>query len=73
MKVSALLKDMQRRRVHLAVVVDEYGTTVGIVSLEDIMEEIFGEIMDETDTDVRIERLADGSMIVDALTGKGPE
>jgi putative hemolysin len=66
MKVSALLKDMQRRRVHLAVVVDEYGTTVGIVSLEDIMEEIFGEIMDETDTDVRIERLANGSMIVDA-------
>ena len=66
MKVSALLKDMQRRRVHLAVVVDEYGTTVGIVSLEDIMEEIFGEIMDETDTDVRIERLPDGSMIVDA-------
>jgi putative hemolysin len=66
MKVSALLKDMQRRRVHLAVVIDEYGTTVGIVSLEDIMEEIFGEIMDETDTDVRIERLANGSMIVDA-------
>ena len=66
MKVSALLKDMQRRRVHLAVVVDEYGTTVGIVTLEDIMEEIFGEIMDETDTDVRIENLADGSMLVDA-------
>jgi len=66
MKVSALLKDMQRRRVHLAVVIDEYGTTVGIVSLEDIMEEIFGEIMDETDTDVRIERLANGSMIIDA-------
>ncbi|HVN25193.1 MAG TPA: hemolysin family protein [Syntrophorhabdales bacterium] len=66
MKVSALLKDMQRRRVHLAVVVDEYGTTVGIVSLEDIMEEIFGEIMDETDTDVRIVNLPDGATLIDA-------
>jgi putative hemolysin len=65
MKISLLLKDMQKRRVHLAVVVDEYGTTAGIVSLEDIMEEIFGEIMDETDTDVTIERMLDGSAIVD--------
>ena len=65
MKISLLLKDMQKRRVHLAVVVDEYGTTAGIVSLEDIMEEIFGEIMDETDTDVTIERMPDGSAIVD--------
>lgn len=66
MEISILLQEMQKRRQHIAIVVDEYGTTVGIVTLEDIMEEIFGEIMDETDVDDRIERLKDGSFIVDA-------
>jgi len=66
MEISILLKEMQKRRQHLAIVIDEYGTTAGIVTLEDIMEEIFGEIMDETDVDDRIERLKDGAVIIDA-------
>jgi putative hemolysin len=47
--INELLTDMQKRRVHLAIVVDEYGGVAGIVSLEDIIEEIFGEIQDEYD------------------------
>jgi putative hemolysin len=66
MEISILLKEMQKTHQHLAVVIDEYGTTVGIVTLEDIMEEIFGEIMDETDVEDKIERFRDGSYIIDS-------
>ena len=49
-KINDLLAEFQSNKVHMAIVVDEYGSTLGLVSLEDIMEEIVGEISDESDT-----------------------
>lgn len=51
MKVDVLLKDLQARRVHLAVVVDEYGGTAGVITIEDLLEEIVGDIQDEYDSE----------------------
>ncbi|MGI9085110.1 MAG: hemolysin family protein [Aeromicrobium sp.] len=60
--VDDLLKEMQAQRTHVAIVVDEYGGTAGMVTIEDILEEIVGEITDEYDTEPdEIEELADGS------------
>lgn len=66
-RLDDLLREMQRARIHLAVVVDEYGSSTGLVTLEDIVEEIVGEIQDEHDrTPAMVERLPDGSFWVSA-------
>ncbi|HZX48772.1 MAG TPA: transporter associated domain-containing protein, partial [Nitrospirota bacterium] len=64
---DTLLKELQRRRMHMAIVINEYGNTEGLVTMEDIIEEIVGEIEDEYDYDDRpVKILKDGSMIIDA-------
>ncbi len=68
-RIDDLLREMQKDRVHLAVVVDEYGGATGIVTLEDVVEEIVGDIEDEHDrTPASVERLPDGSYWVAART-----
>ncbi|MGO4889675.1 hemolysin family protein [Anaerobacillus sp. MEB173] len=60
LKISKLLKDLQKNKVHLAIVLDEYGGTEGIISIEDIIEEIVGEIWDEHDeSEVFIQELSE--------------
>lgn len=66
--IGDLFRTMQSKKLHMAVVVDEYGQTAGIVSMEDILEEIVGDIMDEYDEDeTTIHAQVDDSLIIDGL------
>jgi len=69
-KLDDLLKEFQDKKIHLAIVVDEYGGTSGIITLEDVLEEIVGEIKDEFDTDeVAYSKLDENTYVFDGKTG----
>ena len=75
-RADALLREFQAKKIHLAIVVDEYGGTAGLVTLEDLLEELVGEIRDEFDEEERLIQKIDpatfrvsGKLSIDALNG----
>jgi CBS domain containing-hemolysin-like protein len=66
--VNTLLRRFRNRRQHMAIVLDEYGGTAGMVTLEDVLEEIVGEVSDEFSPGPSLQRLPDGTSLVDGLT-----
>ena len=71
-KVDELLQELQKRRVHMAIVVDEYGGTAGLVTIEDLLEEIVGEIQDEYDTEApTVEEVGADEYLFDAAPEPG--
>jgi len=69
MSVDDLLHELQRRRVHIAIVLDEFGGTAGMVTIEDLLEEIVGEIQDEYDEEEREEFDTVGGLVFHRLGG----
>ena len=69
-KINELLKDFQRERLHMAIVVDEYGGTSGMVTMEDVIEEVIGDIKDEFDEEHEVEyrRLSEREFIFEGRT-----
>jgi CBS domain containing-hemolysin-like protein len=67
-RISSLLRRFRSRRQHLAIVLDEYGGTAGLVTLEDLLEEIVGEVRDPFDDEAGIQPLQDGTVLMDGLT-----
>ncbi len=66
-RLDDLLRELQQQRVHMAIVVDEYGAVAGLVTIEDLVEEIIGDIQDEYDKEEQLfERVSDNEFIVDA-------
>ncbi len=67
--ISRLFREMKNKSVHLAIVIDEYGQTAGVISMEDILEEIVGNILDEYDVDEQfIQELGDDTYLMKGLT-----
>ncbi|MDZ4676045.1 MAG: hemolysin family protein [Oligoflexia bacterium] len=67
--LTKLLKDFQRNKIHMAIVIDEFGVTIGLVTLEDVLEELVGEIQDEYDQEAsRIQLLRDGTYLIEGGT-----
>ena len=65
--INTLLSEMQKRREHMAIVLDEYGGTAGLITIEDLLEEIVGDIQDEFDLETKmIDKINENEMIVDA-------
>lgn len=68
-KVRDLFEELRKEKTHMAIVLDEYGGTAGLITIEDLIEEIVGDIQDEYDREEQnIEKLPDGSLLVDART-----